>query len=75
MVKNLPVNAGKAGSVPGLGRSLVEGNCNPPPVFLPGEAHGQAWPATVHRVAKRQTRMSNSTHTQIIMRVDLLALY
>ena len=41
MVKNLPVNAGKAGSIPGLGRSLGEGNCNPTPVFLPGKAHGQ----------------------------------
>ena len=29
MVKNLPVNAGDAGLVPGLGRSPGEGNGNP----------------------------------------------
>ena len=29
MVKNLPVNAADAGSIPGLGRSLGEGNGNP----------------------------------------------
>ena len=33
MVKNLPVNAGDAGLIPGLGRS--------PGVFLPGKFHGQ----------------------------------
>ena len=76
VVKNLPVNAGKPGSVPGLGRSLGEGNCNPLQYScLEKPMDRGAWPATVHRAAKRQTRMSNSTHTQIIMRVDLLALY
>ena len=34
-------NAGDLGSVPGLGRSLGEGNDNPLPVFLPRESHGQ----------------------------------
>ena len=29
MVKNLSANAGEAGSFPGLGRSLGEGNDNP----------------------------------------------
>ena len=29
LVKNLPANAGHVGSVPGLGRSLGEGNGNP----------------------------------------------
>ena len=29
MVKNLPINAGDSGSVPGLGRSPGEGNSNP----------------------------------------------
>ena len=29
VVKNLPVNAGDAGSVPGSGRSPGEGNSNP----------------------------------------------
>ena len=30
----------------------------PTPVFLPGDPHG-AWQATVHRVARSQTRLSN----------------
>ena len=38
-------NAGGPGSIPGLGRSLGEGNDNPSiglfPVFLPGKSHGQ----------------------------------
>ena len=29
MVKNSPANAGEAGLIPGLGRSLGEGNGNP----------------------------------------------
>ena len=44
VVKNLPANARDArdmASIPGSGRSLGEGNGNPPPVFLPGESHGQ----------------------------------
>ena len=44
MVKNLPANgedAGDLGLVPGSGRSPGGGNSNPPPVFLPGEFHGQ----------------------------------
>ena len=37
----------------------------PTPVFSPGESHGRrAWWATVHRVAKSQTRMSAHTHLQ-----------
>ena len=36
----------------------------PSPVFLPGESHGQrAWQATVHRVAKSWTRLSDFTHS------------
>ena len=37
------------------------------PVFLPGESHGQrAWRATVHSIAKSQTRLKQlSTHAQI----------
>ena len=41
MVKNLPVNAGDAGLIPGLGRSPGEGNDNPLQDFLPGRSHGQ----------------------------------
>ena len=41
VVKNLPVNVGEPGSIPGLGRSPGEGNGHPTPVFLPGESHEQ----------------------------------
>ena len=34
-------NVGDAGSIPGSGRFLGEGNGNPTPVFLPGKSHGQ----------------------------------
>ena len=37
--KELAFNVGDPGSIPGLGRSLGEGNANTP-VFLPGEYHG-----------------------------------
>ena len=40
MVKNLPARQ-ETGSIPGSGRSPGEGNGNPPPIFLPGEFHGQ----------------------------------
>ena len=50
--KESACNAGDLGSIPGLGRSPGEGNGNPP-VFLPGEFHGQRslW-ATVHGVTE-----------------------
>ena len=40
MVKNLPVNAGDLGSIPGLRRSL-EKEMALHPVFLLGKFHGQ----------------------------------
>ena len=49
-------NAGDLCSIPGLGRSPGEGNSNP---LLPGESHRKARWATVHGVAKSQTRLSN----------------
>ena len=39
VVKNLPANAGDAGSIPGLGRSPGGGNGTP--VFLPESSHAQ----------------------------------
>ena len=38
-------NAGDPGLIPDSGRYPREGNCNPLPVFLPGESHGQRSPA------------------------------
>ena len=40
VVKNSPANAGDLRLIPGLGRSPGGGHGNPP-VFLPGESHGQ----------------------------------
>ena len=60
MGKNPPANAGEVGSIPGLGRSPGEGNGNPLQYSRLGNPMDRgAWWATVHRVAKRQTRLSN----------------
>ena len=63
VVKNLPPNAGdtrEAGSIPGLGRSPSVGNGNPLQYScLENSKDRGAWRATVHRVTKSQTRLSN----------------
>jgi len=52
-VKNLPVNAGDEGSIPGLGRSPGGGNVNPLQYScLENPMDRGAWRATVHRVAE-----------------------
>ena len=57
-------NAGDLGSIPGSGRSPGEGNGNPLQYScLENPMDGGAWWATVHRVAKSQTRLSNFTHS------------
>ena len=56
MVKNLPPDAGDAGSVPGLGRSSGQGHGNPlqyPCLENPMD-RGAGW-ATVHGVAESRT--------------------
>ena len=53
MVKNLPANAGDAGSIPGLGRSPGEGNINPLQYACLGNPMDRgAWQATVHEVTR-----------------------
>ena len=53
MVMNLPANVGDVGSVPGSGRSLGEGNGNPPQYSRLGNSMDRgAWRAAVHGVAK-----------------------
>ena len=53
VVKNLPVNGGDAGSVPGLGRSPGDGNGNPLQYsFLENPMDRGASQATVHGVIK-----------------------
>ena len=64
VVKNPPANAGDVrdlGSVPGLGRSPEGGHDNPLQYSCLENPMGRgAWQATVHRVAKSQTRLSHS---------------
>ena len=59
MGKNLPANAGDvrdAGSVPGLGRSPIEGHGNPPQYsWLENLVDKGAWWAIVLRITKSQT--------------------
>ena len=57
-------NAGDLGSIPGLGRAPGEGNGNPLQYScLENSMDGGAWQATVHGVAKSQTRLSDFTFT------------
>jgi len=63
-VKVSACNAGDLGSIPGLGRSPGEGNGNPLQYScLENPMDGEAWWATVHRVAKSQTRLHSLTHS------------
>ena len=55
-------NAGDLGSIPGLGRSPGEGNGNPLQYSCPeNPMDGGAWQATVHKVSKSRTRLSDFT--------------
>ena len=57
VVKNLPANAGDAGSIPGSGRSPGEGNGNPLQCSCLGNLMDRrAWHAIVHRVAKESDK-------------------
>ena len=67
VVKNLPANAGDIRTrdlIPGLGRSLGEGNGKPLQYScLENPMDRGAWQTTVHRVAKSQTQLKQlNTH-------------
>ena len=63
-VKVSACNAGDLGSIPGSGRSPGEGNGNPVQYScLENPMDRGAWWATVHGVAKSQTRLSDFTFT------------
>ena len=66
MVKNLPANVGDArdvGSIPLLGRSLGEGNGNPPQYsYLENPMDRGIWRATVLKLQK--SRSCPITHAQ-----------
>ena len=60
VVKNPLTNAGDAGLIPGSGRSPGGGNDNPLQYsHLGNPLDRRAWWATVHGVAKSQTRQNN----------------
>ena len=60
-------NAGDPGLIPGSGRSPGEGNGNPFQYScLENPMDRGAWQATVHRVAKSWTQLSDFTHTYIM---------
>ena len=63
VVKDMPANAGDTGdmgSIPGWGRSPGEGNGNPLQYSCLANAMDRgAWRATVHEVAKSQTRLND----------------
>ena len=62
--KESACNVGDLDSVPGTGRSPGEGNGNPLQCSCPENPMDRGdWWATVHGVAKRQTCLSDRTHT------------
>ena len=59
-VKEFACNAGDTGSIPGSGRSPGDGNDYPLKYScLENPMDRGAWWATVHRIAKSQTHLSN----------------
>ena len=53
-------DTGDTGSIPGLGRSLGEGNCDPMQYScLENPLDSGVWRATVHRVMKSQTGLND----------------
>ena len=67
MVKNPPANVGDTRGkdlIPGLGRSPGGGNGNPlQDSSLENSMDRGAWQATLYKVAKNQTRLSDLTRT------------
>ena len=62
-VKASAYDAGDLGSIPGSGRSSGEGNGNPLQYScVENPMDGGAWWATIHRVAKSRTRLSDFTY-------------
>ena len=67
MLKNLPVNVGNVGSIPGSGRSQKERKWQHIPVFLPGKSHGQrslaGYSPWYHKELDMTEQLSAHTHT------------
>ena len=61
-------NTRDSGSIPGLGRSPGEGNGNPLQYYcLENPMDRGAWNATVHGVTKSRTRLSDFTHSALLI--------
>ena len=75
-VKASACNAGGLGLIPGSGRPLGEGNGNPLQYsYLENPMDGGAWWATVHRVAKSRTWLSDFTFTLRILTHVFCCIY
>ena len=69
-VKASARSAGHLGLIPGSGRSSGEGNGNPLQYScLENPMDGGAWWATVHRVAKSRTQLSDFTSLQNVLKI------
>ena len=70
--KESACSVGDPGSVPGLGRSPGEGNGNPLQYsYLENPTDRRAWWATVHGVAKSQTRLRLSLSLAALFKIVL----
>ena len=75
-VKASACNAGDLGSIPGLDRSPGEGNGNPLQYScLENPMDGEAWWATVHGIAKSQTRLRDFTHSLTHTTYEALVIF
>ena len=54
-------DAGNMSSIPGLGRSPWKGACQPTPVFLPAESHGQRSLAGCSPRGRKELDMTEAT--------------
>ena len=66
VIKNLPANAGDAGSIPGSGSSPGEGNDNPLHYScLEHSVDRGAWWAIVQGITKSWTQLSTCAHARV----------
>ena len=71
MVNNLPAIAGDKDLIPGLGRSLGEGNGGPLQYScLENFVDRGDWHAAVHGVTKNQTQLSTNTYIRCLNIAD-----
>ena len=71
-VKHLPGNVEDLGSIPGLWRSLGDGNGNTIPVLLPGKCHGQRSLVGYCQWDAKQSYMNEQLHFIWIVKLENL---